>query len=225
MDPQLAAAATPIAHDLSPLGLFLMADWVVRSVMLLLLLSSLVVWALTMDRWGRLARLRREAQDLERHAENPWPRPPRGALPEAVLGAAEAARARPGEPPAEQRARLAEMMRLALAATLRPAQSGLPLLASVASAAPFLGLFGTVWGIMNAFTAIARSGESSLATVAPGIAEALFATALGLFAAIPAALAYNRLAALATQTRAHAQSAIQRLAWRLSEPSPPTQAG
>lgn len=203
-------------HDLSPIGLFLLADWVVRGVMLLLVAASLAVWAVALDRWVRLRRLAREAAALDAHAARGG-RPPAGALPGAILAAAAASPEWPGESAADRRARLADAMRLALADTLRPAQSGLPLLASVASAGPFIGLFGTVWGIMNAFTAIARSGESSLATVAPGIAEALFATALGLFAAIPAVLAYNRLAALVGEARARANAAIARLAARLPQ--------
>ncbi len=203
-------------HDLSPIGLFLMADWVVRTVMLMLVAASLAVWAVAVDRWMRLRRLATEAAALDHHAARGG-RAPSGELPEAILAAAAASPEWPGETAADRRARLADAMRLALADTLRPAQSGLPLLASVASAGPFIGLFGTVWGIMNAFTAIARSGESSLATVAPGIAEALFATALGLFAAIPAVLAYNRLAALVGEARAHANAGIARLAARLPQ--------
>jgi biopolymer transport protein ExbB/TolQ len=203
-------------HDLSPIGLFLLADWVVRGVMLMLVAASLAVWAVALDRWVRLRRLAREAAALDEHAVRGG-RAPSGALPEAILAAAAASPEWPGESAADRRARLADAMRLALADTLRPAQSGLPMLASVASAGPFIGLFGTVWGIMNAFTAIARSGESSLATVAPGIAEALFATALGLFAAIPAVLAYNRLAALVGEARAHANAGIARLAARMPQ--------
>jgi biopolymer transport protein ExbB/TolQ len=84
-------------------------------------------------------------------------------------------------------------MRAAVASELRRLERGLPFLATVGSAAPFVGLFGTVWGIMNSFQAIARSQDTSLAVVAPGIAEALFATAIGLAAAIPAVVAYNKI--------------------------------
>jgi biopolymer transport protein ExbB/TolQ len=83
-------------------------------------------------------------------------------------------------------------MRQAMVVQLRQLEPGLPFLATVGSAAPFVGLFGTVWGIMNSFTAIAGSNDTSLAVVAPGIAEALFATALGLVAAIPAVVLYNK---------------------------------
>jgi biopolymer transport protein ExbB/TolQ len=84
-------------------------------------------------------------------------------------------------------------MRAALSVDMRQLQIGLPFLATTGSAAPFIGLFGTVWGIMNSFSAIAASQDTSLSVVAPGIAEALFATAIGLVAAIPAVIAYNKL--------------------------------
>ena len=91
------------------------------------------------------------------------------------------------------RERLASRMSAAVAAELDRLGERLNILATVGSVAPFVGLFGTVWGIMRAFTAIAGANNTSLAVVAPGIAEALFATAIGLFAAIPAVIAYNRL--------------------------------
>ncbi|MGH1486361.1 MAG: protein TolQ [Cellvibrionaceae bacterium] len=88
-------------------------------------------------------------------------------------------------------------MRVALAREEEKLEANLPFLASVASVSPYIGLFGTVWGIMNSFRGLANAGQASLATVAPGISEALIATAMGLFAAIPAVLAYNRFAARA----------------------------
>ena len=88
-------------------------------------------------------------------------------------------------------------MRVALAREQEQLEASLPFLASVASVSPYVGLFGTVWGIMNSFRGLATAGQASLATVAPGISEALIATAMGLFAAIPAVLAYNRYAARA----------------------------
>ena len=84
-------------------------------------------------------------------------------------------------------------MRAALTNRIKRLQTGLPLLATAGSTAPFIGLFGTVWGIMNSFSSIAKSQDTSLAVVAPGIAEALFATAIGLIVAIPAVMAYNKL--------------------------------
>jgi biopolymer transport protein ExbB/TolQ len=94
---------------------------------------------------------------------------------------------------AERRERIERAMRTALAIDVRRLQPGLAFLATTGSAAPFIGLFGTVWGIMNSFSAIAASQDTSLSVVAPGIAEALFATAIGLVAAIPAVVAYNKL--------------------------------
>ena len=117
--------------------------------------------------------------------------------PLTLLSAAEAEAsegASRGEDRSDVRARLEKAMRTALKSELQRIESGLPFLATVGSAAPFIGLFGTVWGIMNSFTAIASQQDTSLATVAPGIAEALFATALGLAAAIPSVMAYNHFA-------------------------------
>ena len=94
-------------------------------------------------------------------------------------------------------------------------KAGLPFLATIGSAAPFIGLFGTVWGIMNSFTAIAQQKDTSLAVVAPGIAEALFATALGLAAAIPAVMAYNQIIVSLGRLAARGQHHHRRLAKRL----------
>jgi biopolymer transport protein ExbB/TolQ len=98
-----------------------------------------------------------------------------------------------GETPVERRDRIERAMRLALNAELRRLEVRLPFLATLGSAAPFIGLFGTVWGIMRSFEGIAAANNTSLAVVAPGIAEALFATAMGLAAAIPAVVAYNKI--------------------------------
>ncbi|CAH0299273.1 MotA/TolQ/ExbB proton channel family protein [Roseomonas sp. CECT 9278] len=206
--------ATP--HDLSPIGLFLMADWVVRLVMLLLLAASIGVWAVAVDRLLRFRRLHRDAAALRRFAEG-GAAPGAANLWSAVPQAAEqAAREAAAEAFADRRAHIAGAAHLAVTEQVDAARSGLPLLASIAASAPFVGLFGTVWGIMNAFTAIAASGNTSLAAVAPGIAEALFATALGLVAAIPAALAYNRLTVELAAARALAVGAAERLSARLA---------
>jgi biopolymer transport protein ExbB/TolQ len=97
------------------------------------------------------------------------------------------------ETPGERRDRIERAMRLALNAELRRLEFRLPFLATLGSAAPFIGLFGTVWGIMRSFEGIAAANNTNLAVVAPGIAEALFATAMGLAAAIPAVVAYNKI--------------------------------
>jgi biopolymer transport protein ExbB/TolQ len=109
-------------------------------------------------------------------------------------------------------------MRGTLKSELQRIESGLPFLATVGSAAPFIGLFGTVWGIMNSFTAIGQQQDTSLATVAPGIAEALFATALGLAAAIPAVVAYNHFAVKLGRAATRASSAIGEIARQFSRP-------
>jgi biopolymer transport protein TolQ len=209
----------PSLPDLSPIALFLHADRVVQGVVLLLVATSVGVWAIAFDRAIRVARLHSGARALDALARAGGP-PPEDAppgLPAAVLGNARAAAADrvPGEGPGERRERLREAMRLALADALAPAQAGLSFLATVGSAAPFVGLFGTVWGIMRAFTAIARTGDTSLTAVAPGIAEALAATAVGLAAAIPAVLAYNRLASGLGSARQTCLGAITRLSARM----------
>ena len=109
-------------------------------------------------------------------------------------------------------------MRAAIAATLRQAEPGLPLLATIGSVSPFVGLFGTVWGIMHSFAGIAARQDTSLATVAPGIAEALFATAIGLVAAIPATIAYNRCTTRLHRIRQEALAAAGALALRMARP-------
>ncbi|MGG5889847.1 MotA/TolQ/ExbB proton channel family protein [Falsiroseomonas sp. HC035] len=203
------------AHDLSPLGLFLAADWVVRAVMLMLVVASVAVWALALDRALRFRRLARDAQALRRFAEDGSPPASENAWAEVLVAAEQAAREVTGESPGDRRHHISGAARLAVTERTAMARRGLPMLASIASTAPFIGLFGTVWGIMNAFTAIAASGNTSLSAVAPGIAEALFATALGLVAAIPAALAFNRLSAMLGEARGAANGAAERLARRL----------
>jgi biopolymer transport protein ExbB/TolQ len=212
----MSGAAPP--PDLSVLGLVLHADPVVQGVMALLLLASLACWAIIVEKAVVLARLGREARALA--AAAPTAVPPEGdGLAAAVLRAGQA-EWREGRDPAESagefRDRVERAMRAALSATLRGAEPGLPLLATIGSVGPFVGLFGTVWGIMHSFSGIAARGDTSLATVAPGIAEALFATALGLVAAIPATVAYNRLATRLSRIRQEAGAAAAALAQRLA---------
>jgi biopolymer transport protein ExbB/TolQ len=113
-------------------------------------------------------------------------------------------------------------MRSALKAQLQRIEVGLPFLATIGSAAPFIGLFGTVWGIVNSFTAIAQQKDTSLAVVAPGIAEALIATALGLAAAIPAVMAYNQIAVALGRAYARGNGSVVEIAreWVASEGRP-----
>ena len=186
--------ATP--HDLSFLGLFLQADSVVKGVMILLVLASLGCWTIMVEKLLRFRNARHQARSFEtaaRSTERLHPQPA-GTTGRIVAAGQEAWRDQdPSESRAERRERIERAMRAALSTDMRQLQVGLPFLATIGSAAPFIGLFGTVWGIMNAFSAIAASQDTSLAVVAPGIAEALFATAIGLVAAIPAVIAYNKL--------------------------------
>ncbi len=177
-------------HETTPLALFLQAGMVGKGVIILLLLMSVWCWVLIVEAWWSGRALRR-AVAAARAGEGD------GALlePIAAAGEREARLSLPGESVGECRARVSEAMHRAAAELLAAAERGLPNLAIIASAAPFIGLFGTVWGIMNSFTGIAASQDTSLAVVAPGIAEALAATAIGLAAAIPASIGYTRLGA------------------------------
>ena len=184
--------------------------------MLALAAASVAVWAIAIDKTARLGALRREVAALDTIARDGAASPPRDGVGQAVLAAGNGLRFDTQEDRLTRKERLREAMRLTLADGLRPLEKGLPFLATVGSAGPFLGLFGTVWGIMNSFTAIARASNTSLAVVAPGIAEALLATAIGLAAAIPAVMLYNRFTVAAARLRTEGQGAIARLADTLS---------
>ena len=194
------------AATLSPVALFLQADLVVKFVMAGLLLASIWTWAIIIAFVGRLRRTRREMARFERDfwraedidafhkAESDRDLPSARVF---AAGVQEWRRSTAGGniDKAGTRERLASAMASAAALEIDRLSDRLNILATVGSVAPFVGLFGTVWGIMRSFTGIASAQNSSLAVVAPGIAEALFATAIGLFAAIPAVLAYNKLQA------------------------------
>lgn len=191
----LEDTAAVVGRDLSIMGLFEHADIVVKSIMIGLLVASIVCWALIFEKMFRIWRLNREVRVLEdASASGRLAASSRDGLITSVNSAAQvewtegARNAASGE----VRDRLEQAMRGAMKRELKGIEKGLPFLATLGSAAPFIGLFGTVWGIMNSFTAIAQSKDTSLAVVAPGIAEALFATAVGLAAAIPAVIAYNQ---------------------------------
>jgi biopolymer transport protein TolQ len=189
------AAAAP-HHDLSFLALFLQADPIVKGVMIMLVLASLGCWTIIFDKLVRIMALRKQARAFEAAAhagDKLTPQMP-GPAGHIVAAGHEAWRDQDtSESRAERRERIERAMRGALSVDMRRLQIGLAFLATTGSAAPFIGLFGTVWGIMNSFSAIAASQDTSLSVVAPGIAEALFATAIGLVAAIPAVIAYNKL--------------------------------
>ena len=190
--------------SLSPIALFLRADIVVKAVMVGLILASVWTWAIIVAHALRIGRIRKgnaaferdfwKAEDIDGFVEKRG----KDALPSAkVVGAgiAEWRRSTAGDKIDRDgaRTRLAMVMHSALSEAVDDIAARLNILATIGSVAPFIGLFGTVWGIMRSFGDIAGANNTSLAVVAPGIAEALFATALGLFAAIPAVIAYNRM--------------------------------
>jgi biopolymer transport protein TolQ len=192
------------ADLMSPLNLFLQADAVVKAVMLGLLLASIWTWAIIFTHSIRLRRINRGTDRFERdfwatndidafHNSRANDRLPIAAVMSAAMDEWRRSTKTAQVDRAGTRERLASRMNAAVATELDRLSDRLNILATVGSVAPFVGLFGTVWGIMRSFTAIAGSNNTSLAVVAPGIAEALFATAIGLFAAIPAVIAYNRL--------------------------------
>jgi biopolymer transport protein ExbB/TolQ len=209
--PDLAHAA--VAHDLSPLALFLQADPIVKGVMLLLLVASIACWGIIIEKIIAARRLRAETRRLAGAASGAVT--PDGGLAAEVIraGAREWHDGRdPAESRGEYRERMEHAMRAPLIAAFRAAEPGLPLLATIGAVGPFIGLFGTVWGIMNSFSGIAASGDTSLAVVAPGIAEALFATAVGLVAAIPSVMAYNRFTVTFSRLRQAGMASIAELA-------------
>jgi biopolymer transport protein TolQ len=191
--------------SLSVVALFENADIVVKAVLLLLLAGSVWSWAVIVDKAFRLRRARRSARAwMERAADarvaeeligeryGAESDQPAGAVIAAGIEECMAVTEEDGESVVQRRDRIERAMRLALGAQLRQLELRLPFLATLGSAAPFIGLFGTVWGIMRSFNAIAAANSTSLAVVAPGIADALFATAMGLAAAIPAVVFYNK---------------------------------
>jgi biopolymer transport protein TolQ len=203
--PFLAATVPEAAADLSlsPIKLFLEADIVVQAVMVGLILASIWTWAIIVSQWVKARTAFRASERFEREfwkaddadgfykenkdADLPAARVFSAGMYEWRRSTGKGAIDRDGT-----RERLATAMGAAVASEIDKLGDRLNILATVGSVAPFVGLFGTVWGIMRSFTAIGAAGNSSLAVVAPGIAEALFATAIGLFAAIPAVIAYNR---------------------------------
>jgi biopolymer transport protein ExbB/TolQ len=211
--------------DYSLYGMFMTADPVVKAVMLGLALASVACWAIILEKIGRLLWLRGQIRRFEALARSGAPAANARGLVKVVLEAAESEAedgASRGEDRTAVRARLDRAMRGRLRSELQRQESGLPFLATIGSAAPFIGLFGTVWGIMNSFTAIGMQQDTSLATVAPGISEALFATALGLAAAIPAVMAYNAVSVSLSRLAARGGSAISDIAKTLSRPSSDT---
>lgn len=193
--------------DISMIGLFMNADIIVKAVMMMLMMASVWSWAIIFSKRSGLSRVNRKANIFE---DSFWSGEPldkiyqrvKNSKPDPILATFSAgmeewqAGVAGGVPVKESmqaslRQRVERSMNVAIGREINALERGMTFLASVGSTAPFIGLLGTVWGIMNSFSAIAASNNTSLAVVAPGIAEALSATALGLVAAIPAVVAYN----------------------------------
>ncbi len=190
--------------DISLIALFLQAHLVVKLVMIGLVVASIWCWAIIVDKFILVARTRKmmdrfeevfwSGQSLEELYRSLAGRPANALAALFVAAMREWKRSHEGDRPAiaSLSQRIDRVMDVTIARETERLEKRLLVLATVGSAAPFIGLFGTVWGIMTSFQSIAASNNTSLAVVAPGIAEALFATALGLLAAIPAVIAYNK---------------------------------
>jgi biopolymer transport protein TolQ len=187
--------------DFSLWKLFLRADFVVKSVIILLLASSVYSWTLIFDKYKLFKKINISTEDFENKfwkaksaesfnnslpvkSDDPIVNIFKSAMTELIKTKSKSA--------AVQSARVERVLEISTDNQIKKIEKNFTFLATVGSTAPFIGLFGTVWGIMNSFQSIAISRNTSLAIVAPGIAEALFATALGLLAAIPAVVAYNK---------------------------------
>jgi biopolymer transport protein ExbB len=196
------AADAGAALHLSVGGMFAQADWLVKTVMLILIAASVATlgialrkaWELTAQRRSMASALERLEQAESLEAISVVSDPTVAAMARIALRELARQGATPTTAAAEAaKERVAALLRTVEAAQQRVLSRGISVLGSIGAAAPFIGLFGTVWGIMNSFIGIARTQTTSLAVVAPGIAEALLATAFGLIAAVPAVLAYNAI--------------------------------
>ena len=203
MEQEIAAQVVGLGgvNDFSLWQLFLRADFVVKSVIILLLSSSIYSWALIFDKYKLFKKINLSTLEFEnkfwksRSAESLYSSLPVKAVdPLAKIfqqAMIELVKTK-SKSSTIQSARVEKILEIATEGQMNEIEKNFTFLATVGSTAPFIGLFGTVWGIMNSFQSIAISRNTSLAIVAPGIAEALFATALGLLAAIPAVVAYNK---------------------------------
>ena len=201
MEADLTSQAVGLASntDFSIIGLFLRADIIVKSVIIILIASSVYSWAIIFDKIIMFRKINKNAEEFEekfwksKSAEtfyNSLPATiddPMAKLFKSSMQTVMKSRSR-----TNLSERLTDTLEVNIEKQMSVVDKNYTFLASVGSTAPFIGLFGTVWGIMNSFQSIAISRNTSLAIVAPGIAEALFATALGLLAAIPAVVAYNK---------------------------------
>jgi len=199
--------STLLTHDLTPWGMYLAADWIVKSVMIILVLASIVTWTVLLAKSWELRRAGKvlqaaastltqatcleEASTLQTGLAGDW----------LAAAQAELQLSHDARHPDGIKERLVLRLERLEQTQVRDWRTGIGGLASIGAVAPFVGLFGTVWGIMNSFIGIAHANTTNLAVVAPGIAEALLATALGLVAAIPAVLIYNHFSRVLSALR------------------------
>ncbi|MBU2887440.1 tonB-system energizer ExbB [Gilvimarinus agarilyticus] len=201
--------AAEVPHDLSPLGMYLQADWVVKTVMLGLLLASFLTWIIAFLKFFQLFRAKREIKEALAQMINRNTLPLSVDVLEAGVGktflsaAIDEINTSHGLAAMGTKERLGYRFARLETEVGRWIASGTGVLATIGSTAPFIGLFGTVWGIMNSFIGISKAQTTDLAVVAPGIAEALLATGMGLVAAIPAVMIYNTLSRQIAHYRTH----------------------
>ncbi len=185
--------------DFSLMSLFLRADIIVKSVIIILIVCSIYSWAIIIEKYRLFKRINKSSEEFEqkfwnsKSAEtfyNSLPAKVNDPMAVVFQDAMESLLKKKSKNNLSER--MSTFLEVGIEKQMSKIDKGFTLLATVGSTAPFIGLFGTVWGIMNSFQSIAISRNTSLAIVAPGIAEALFATALGLLAAIPAVVAYNK---------------------------------
>lgn len=204
----LAGSAAGVVHDLSMWGMFVNADIIVKGVMIMLIMASFWCWGIIIEKYLVFRRIKEKAarfenefwasEALDKFYEKSKKRANHPMAVMFVAAMEEWFRSKTSNMLQPQgfrlslKERIVQVMLVSRNREVENLERGLGFLATTGSAAPFVGLFGTVWGIMNSFHAIALSKNTSLVAVAPGIAEALFATAIGLFAAIPAVIAYNK---------------------------------
>ena len=201
MEADITSQAVGLASntDFSLWSLFLRADFIVKSVILMLIACSIYSWAIIFEKFKLFKKINLESEEFE---ENFWKSksaesfynslPVNLENPMALLFKDSMQTLLKAKNKSNLNERMTGMLEVNIEKQMSKIDKGFTFLATVGSTAPFIGLFGTVWGIMNSFQSIAISRNTSLAIVAPGIAEALFATALGLLAAIPAVVAYNK---------------------------------
>ena len=201
METEISTQAVGLASsaDFSLINLFLKADIIVKSVIIILILFSIYSWAVIFEKFKLFKSINNSSDQFEdkfwksRSAESFYNSLPQNLNdPMAVLFKESMQGIMKSKSKSNMSEKLNNMLEAGIDKQISKIEKGFTFLATVGSTAPFIGLFGTVWGIMNSFQSIAISRNTSLAIVAPGIAEALFATALGLLAAIPAVVAYNK---------------------------------